>query len=67
MNDGSSNRRMRGIEECVYEAVFDILRELEREEGLRLFAQLVGRLTADELEHGMAALVRSHYGEHHQA
>ena len=47
VNKFETNRPMKAVSEYVEEAIFDIIRELDREEGLALFRQLVGRITVD--------------------
>ena len=48
---------MKSVSEYVEEAIFDIIRELDREEGLALFRQLVGRITVDYDSGGLEAAV----------
>jgi hypothetical protein len=49
-------------EDYIAEAVFNLIRETEREDAWRLFRTLVGRLTsppAHDVERGMAKLLRA--------
>ena len=60
MNRMESNRPMKSVSEYVEEAIFDIIRELDRDEGLALFRQLVGRITVefDSLEANIGRIAR---------
>lgn len=50
---------MRSVEDCVLEALFDIMREIEREEALRLFRMMVGQLTRDaEISQGISTVLK---------
>lgn len=65
VNRHETNRPMKSVSEYVEEAIFDIIRELDRDEGLALFRQMIGRMTVefDSLEADVARIARQRIAE----
>lgn len=53
---------MKSAEDAVYDAVIDILREMDREEAKRIFGLLVGKLITD-IESGVGTVLQQRIRE----